>query len=480
MSGGGHGGWVQEKIHEWTDMEEWIDWVGEWGVSRALFLGSIFAGLYFLLTLYIPNLLFFTFAWLVGTAPIWVPALLLFLLPRAWIWYAQSLYLSGRKTVLLEMRIPREITKSPRAMELAITSLNLSSGETTVFHRAWKGQVRPVFSFEIASFGGEVHFYIWCWENYKDTIECAIYAQYPEVELVEVEDYATKFQFDPEKHTSWGVEWPFMTYLGINMSDFRINAYQPRTYVDFELDKDPKEEFKIDPLSYVLEFMSNIKPEEQLWIQIVLRKSGKLRIFNPFGKSDQDSVWKKTVEKEVERLRTQAAIIPADVLKEVRAEADEEEDDGRRPPQARASWRQTRMMETMERHLGKYPFEVGMRGIYWTEGSLRGSIYSGFRWIWRPFGNPQYAVHLRPRKWHCDFDYPWQDFHDLRWTNQSRRVHDAYRRRSYFHTPWILPTNVMTNETVASLWHPVSRSVTTPGLARTPATKSEPPMNLPR
>jgi hypothetical protein len=137
------------------------------------------------------------------------------------------------------------------------------------------------------------------------------------------------------------------------------------------------------------------------------------------------------------------------------------------------------MMESMERHLGKTPYEVGMRGIYWVEGSLRGPIYTGLRWIWRPFGNPMYGTHLRPRKWHCDFDYPWQDFHDLRWINQTRRVHDAYRRRSYYHSPWVVPTNILTNETLASLWHPPSRSVTSPGLARMPATKSEAPANLP-
>ena len=137
------------------------------------------------------------------------------------------------------------------------------------------------------------------------------------------------------------------------------------------------------------------------------------------------------------------------------------------------------MMEAMERHLGKYPFEVGARGIYWAEGALRGPIYTGFRWIWRPFGNPQYGTHLRPRRWHCDFDWPWQDFHGVRWVNQTRRVLDAYRRRMFFHSPWVIPTNIFTNETLASLWHPPSRAISAPGLARMPSTKSAPPANLP-
>jgi hypothetical protein len=472
-------GGITETFHRWTNLEGWVDWFGGWGISRALTLLILFLGLYSILSLEIPNLTLFTLEWLIGTAPVWLPISLLIGGWHVWIWYIQALYIAGRKPILLEMKIPREIAKSPRAMELAFASFSISSGETTFFHRAWKGQVRPYFSFEIASFGGEIHFYIWCWDAYKETVEGAIYAQYPEVEIHEVEDYASKFNYQKGKYNAWGVEWPLMSYIkGLNWT-FEINAYPIRTYVDFELDKDPKEEFKIDPLGNVLEFMSNIKPNEQLWIQIVLRKSGKQDILNLTDRPDQDNRWKVMVEKEVEKLRTKAAIVSSSTLSEVYEELGEEEQD-RRPPSPRPTWKQQRMMESMERNLGKYPFEVGARGIYWTEGELRGPIYTGFRWIWRPFGNPQYATHLRPRRWHCDFDYPWQDFNGIRWDNTTRRVLDAYRRRSFYHSPWILPTNVMTNEVLATIWHPPSATVQVPGLARIPATKAEPPANLPK
>lgn len=462
--------------NNWFSLHWWVeDYLGEWNISRALILGVLSLGLLFVLSKQIPHLPLFIFEWMVGTAPIWLPVALAIGAWHVWVWYIQALYLSKREYVVFEMKVPRDVMKSPRAMELAITSFNLSSGETTVYHRAWKGQVRPIFSLEIASFGGEIHFYIWCWKQYKDTVEGALYANYPEIELHEVEDYASKFRFNPEIHNGWGMEWPLMTYLGIDMNDFRINAYQPRTYVDFELDKDPKEEFKIDPLASVIEFMGNIKPTEQMWIQIILRKSGKLTVFT--GKPDEDTLWKAMVEKEVNKLRTQAAIIPSSALTEALEEAGEEAEKHVSP---RPSWKQNEMMKSMERHLGKYPFQVGMRGIYWAEGDLRGPMYTGMRWIWRPFGNPNYGTHLRPRRWHCDFDYPWADFRGWRWTNNLKRVHDAYRRRSFFHSPWQGNTNVLTNETIASLWHPPSRAITTPGLARIPATKVGAPANLPK
>lgn len=473
---------VFEYVQFWfdflTNIKSLVGFFADFGISRALVLSIIYVGELAILSLQIPHLFTFAFEWLFGTLPLWLPIALYIGAFKIWVWYGQSLYLAGRKPVLLEVRMPREITKSPRAMEIVFTAFSLSAGEATFIARGWKGQVRPFFSFEIASFGGELHFYIWCWSNFKATVETAMYAQYPEVELYEVEDYAMKFRYDPKKYKAWGVEWPLETYMKIPRSDFRINAYPLRTYVDFELDKDPKEEFKIDPLSQILEFMGGISTKEQLWVQIILRKCGGVN--GILIREDQDRMWKEMVEKEVQLLRAHAAIVPGAVLKQAYKDAGEDIADSKQPPQPRPSWKHQRMMESMERNLGKYPFEVGMRGIYWTEGQLSGPISTGFRWMWRPFGNPNFGTQLRPRRWHCDFDYPWQDFKGLRWINQTRRVLDAYRRRSFYHSPWVIPTNVMTNEVLASLWHPPSRAIVTPGLERIPATKSEPPPNLPK
>lgn len=445
----------------------------EWGVSRALILGIVFFGLYFTLSHLIPNLPLFTFNWLVGTAPLWLPVGLWMAFWSSWVTYGQSLYLSGRRPILLEMKVPRDIMKSPRAMEHVFSSFSLSSGESSFIHRGWNLQVRPFFSFEIASFGGDVHFYIWCWRDYKPTVEAAIYGQYPEVELIEVEDYATRFRYDPDVHTAWGVEWPLTSKL-MGMGDFRINAYPLKTYIDFELDKDPKEEFKIDPLAQILEFMSSIKPTEQLWVQIVIRKcGGKGNVLSPY---DEEAKWVSTIKSEVEKIRKKSAVKPTGEHVADFPDPEEVIDAGFPHPTERQKYQ----LITMERHLGKYPFETGMRGIYWTEEGLSGPVSTGFRWMWRPFGNPNYMTQLRPRRWHCDFDFPWQDFHDIRWVNQTRRVHDAFRRRLFFHSPWKIPTNILTNETLASLWHPPSRTVMAPGIERIAATKASPPANLPK
>lgn len=465
--------WMGLKVF---DISSWVDWVGGWGISRALFLSVIFAAEYLWLMHLIPHLPLYTFNWLVGTAPLWLPIALIVGAWRIWIWYAQSLFLSGRNPILLEMRVPREIYKSPRGMEIAFALFSISTGETTFIHRGWKGQVRPFFSFEIASFGGEIHFFIWCWKNYKSEVESAIYGQYPEVELHEVEDYATKFEFDPSKHAAFAAEWRLETYQhGISASSMRINAYQPKSYIDYELDKDPKEEYRIDPLATVLEFMGNIEPHEQIWAQLIIRKCGNKGIL---FQTAEDHDWLEAVQKEVDIVRTKAATIPAGIVDEVARETDTVFD---RAPQARPSWRHSEQMRSMERHLGKYPFEFGGRGIYISgNGHLHGPTYTGMRWLWKPMGNPHYMSHLRPRRWSCDFDYPWQDVADWRFNNQLRRAFDAYRRRSFFHSPWHHPTNILTNETLATLWHPPSSTIQVPGLRRIPSTKATAPANLPK
>jgi hypothetical protein len=140
------------------DLHGWTDWFGGWGMSRALFLWALFAAEYLWLMHLIPHLPLYTFNWLIGTSPIWLPVILVMGAWRVWIWYVHSLFLSGRNPILLEMKVPREIDKSPRAMEIAFSLFSISSGETTFIHRAWKGQVRPFFSFEMASFGGRYTF----------------------------------------------------------------------------------------------------------------------------------------------------------------------------------------------------------------------------------------------------------------------------------------------------------------------------------
>ncbi len=431
-----------------------------WGVSRCLFLTILFVGQLMVLSHLIPNLPLFALQWLVGLAPIWVPIALIIGAWKVWLWYVRALYIAKIDPLLLEVKFPKNLVKSPRAMEVALANMWIDSGVTTFFNRVWQGGILPFFSLEMTSFGGEVHFYVWCWRGWRRVVESTLYAQYPEIELVEVEDYASKFKYDPEKYEVFGTDWRF---------EPKNDAYPIKTYVDFELDKDPKEEYKIDPLAEVVERLSSLKPNEQMWIQIICTQSKDNRK-KPGGRFwDTESRYTGIIKQAIEDLR-----------KETVGNPDKPEEKWKSYARVQL-YRYTELVRSMDRQMGKHPFNVGARGVYITDpDNFSAPGYTGLRWIWRPMGNPQYGNQLRPRRYGNPFDWPWQDLWDFRWRLHHRRFFDAYRRRSYFYVPWVTPYMMMSTETIATIWHPPSTAIPSPGLQRIPAKKAEPPANLPK
>ena len=134
----------------------------------------------------------------------------------------------------------------------------------------------------------------------KKGLEATLYSQYPEIELHEAEDYSQKYTYDPKTETVYICDWRLEGTVKKN-----IDAYPIKTYIDFELEQDPKEEFKVDPLANVLEVMSSIKPTQQMWIQIGFTSSFRMgRLVR------KDSEWKHMVETEVEKIRLESIVLP--------------------------------------------------------------------------------------------------------------------------------------------------------------------------
>lgn len=447
-------------FHEWFSLDSWVNYLGDWYVSRGLFLTVLYVPLIIVAQHLFPQFLDLASSWIFLGLPVIAPVGAYFGFQAAWIWYAQSYYIFTRTNpVLLEVKMPADVTKSPRAMEQVLTSFWIRAGETTFIDRGYYGGARPYTSLEICSFGGEIHFFIWCRKAYQNVIEAAMYSQYPEVEIVETEDYATRFQYDPKKHHCFVTD-----YIYAQEHDKESTGLYPiKTYVDFELDKDPKEEHKVEPYASILEVLSAMNKNEQAWIQIVMR-------------GYQMHEWQDRVHKEVERIREAAS-----------QQISFDPETGKETTKLgfpRPTETQKDQMAAMERMITKLAFEVGLRGIYIAPaGKMRSAEYTAFRWIWRPFNDPITLTQLRPRRAHNDFDYLYQDWGQgpggVRWQLTTRRYFDAYRRRQFFHPPWTWPAMYMTTEVLATLWHPPSRTVAPPGLQRVAVTKAEAPPNLP-
>ena len=79
---------------------------------------------------------------------------------KMWIHYIQQDFISGIDFVLLEIIPPREVLRSPKAMELFITNALYHWSQKGGKEEYWQGAVWFWFSLEIASIDGQVHFYI--------------------------------------------------------------------------------------------------------------------------------------------------------------------------------------------------------------------------------------------------------------------------------------------------------------------------------
>jgi hypothetical protein len=400
------------------------------------------------------------FYYLYLLSPIWAPILLGYVFFVLWMRYIRMHWNAKQGAVLLEIKLPKDVTKSPAAMEIILTAM-YQGGAAHLLETFWLGKVRPWFSLELVSIGGQVHFFIWCQTKMKNIVEAQIYAQYPDVEIYEVPDYSPNFNYDPAKNSVWA------TYF-IKEKKEGKDFYPIKTYVDYGLDKDPKEEYKIDPLTAVLEYLGSLKKGEQVWIQILIQAHRKNDLKN-------DSVfptkpdWKDSAEAEIKKIKEEATIKP---------KKPKENDFPGFPNLTKG---QVETIAAIERSVSKYPFETMIRAIYMAEKDAFGpSSIPGLIGSVRQYGSRNWNA-LKLGKF-SDFDYPWQDFKNYRKDYIKRCMLDAYKRRSFFWPPYRNYRGkryIMTTEELATIDHFPGKVATTPTIDKAASRKAEPPSNLP-
>jgi len=180
----------------------------------------------------------------------------------AWINYIQEKHIRSIDWKLIEIKIQKEIEKRPKTMEEFFAAIYSSFDVMidTLYDVYLEGVVDLWFSLEIVSIEGDIRFYIRTPVKSLEMIESQIYAQYPEAEIKEVEDYVTDVPDDiPSKdYELWGTD------MKLNKED----AYPLRTYKEYE---DQASGDFIDPISNIVEGVSKLQKGEQIWIQILIR-----------------------------------------------------------------------------------------------------------------------------------------------------------------------------------------------------------------
>ncbi len=405
-------------------------------------------------------------------APVWLPFILVFAGWKSWVRYRRVLFLSEKEPVLLEVRVPKEVDKSPFAMEMVLNALYATGGEGTWKEKYWKGGVRPWFSLELVSIEGQVHFFIWTWRDNMKSVQNSIYAQYPTTEVAEVADYTLAFLYDPDK-------------ADISAAEFILSKADPypiKTYVDYKLDKDPKEEYKVDPIAPALEYLGGLGKGEQAWIQILVRahkkedrKTGSIfgviktiedlfdidkKVKEQFEKTDK---WKDDVKTEIDG-----------IIKKRKIKSSKDEEFG----MIQLTTQEKDTIEALERSITKLPFDVGIRTIYLAENDFFNKGHKGaLNGVFAQY-NTQHLNGFKKVNG-TSFDYDIQDPFGWRVARMKRDMFEAYRLRSYFHPPFRKKHFVLNSEELATIYHFPGGTVATPTFGRIESQKAEPPMNLP-
>ena len=121
---------------------------------------------------------------------VFLPLVLFSIFWEFWVYYVYVSYVRSQKWVLLHIRIPELVEKTPKAMEQVFASVYATYSFGLKFlEKYWEGKmVEDSTSFEILGINGGIYFQIRVLERYRNIIESAIYSQYPNAEITQGDD----------------------------------------------------------------------------------------------------------------------------------------------------------------------------------------------------------------------------------------------------------------------------------------------------
>jgi hypothetical protein len=396
------------------------------------------------------------------SAPIWLPIITFYLFFEYWMYYVQKKFDLSQGRVTLEIKIPQEIFKSPEAMELVLIQLHQTAAPDNHVQTYWDGKHPPVYGLEIVSREGDIRFYINVpRKKFKNLAETQLYAQYPGIEVVELDiDYTAEIPWDESKY------YYFSLHMGLKKAD----AYPIKTYIEYGLDKMPKEEEKVDPITSMLETLGSIGPGEYIWHQILIDANRE----TTFKEGSLTTVpdWKKAAKAEILKIIKEA---------NERVGVKQDPEKGTTYNMMNLSDGEKETIRAIERSIGKNAFNMAIRSMYIAkrENMNPGERIGAVITCWRSFDDiNRNAIGVR---WRTDFDWNWwQDPHGHHASAYKQQELDEYKRRAYTNHDTVSDLKkVMTTEELATIFHLPGKVATTPSLARIPSKRAEAPANLP-
>lgn len=146
----------------------------------------------------------------------------------------------SRRTVLLRILVAKNNEKTPQAAENVFAAL----------HGIFRSDMRfqEYISFEIAAKQNAIEFFLHCPVHLREFIEGQIYAQYPDVEIQAVDDYAA-------------ADVTGLKIAGTELKFNKLDVYPIKTF----------QNFTVDPLAGITGVFTNTGAGDQIWVQTLIR-----------------------------------------------------------------------------------------------------------------------------------------------------------------------------------------------------------------
>jgi hypothetical protein len=392
-------------------------------------------------------------------------------------WETYKLYLHVRflqsiNWVVLEIKVPKNVLKTPKAMEQIFAAAHAPFSYGYNWYQKYvQGRQEDFFSFELVGRNGETHFYLRTPRQYQDMMESAIYGQFPEAEVVEVEDYLHSMpKVLPNRD---------LDVAGFEEVFAKPDPYPIRTYLSFE---DQVEERRVDTMGALLESLSKMKGDQQFWYQLVIVPAG-------FELPEEgEKIMNKLLGIE-EKHEKKPSIFPDFDLGITLGEAlrgpfehpgaakDKHDQKTERQQRFLVSPANKEAAEAIQKKVGKFAFETTMRFLFISRHdevpSADKNVMLGHSYV-RQF-NSHDLNQLRPYKDTTTASYA---VHGLfKKTRVRLRKRILYER--YHHLSHLGKAPLLNIEELATVFHFPTTPVATSELEKVESRKGTPPASLP-
>lgn len=417
-----------------------------------------------------PGLLLWHFFISIG----WIPIAIMFLFANRILWLhsRRAKWSVNNKFILLAIDLPSNNEQSPKAVENMFSYLAGAHGTQNFFEKWFGGEYQLAFSYEVVSIEGYTQFLIRTPIQFRNLVESSVYSQYPDAEIVEVDDYTANAPktFPDEEYDIWGTE-----FIQSSSQIFPI-----KTYPDFEHQFGPSETQFKDPMATLMDLCSSLRAGEQLWYQIIVIPTG----FDWIKEADAEAdkilgKIKKNVSlgnRIVDRFMVWMDWFSEAVIS-LWGDIEETKKEEKAKSMMDLKPKEKNQMEGVYRKASKLAFEAKIRVVYLARKDVinKAKVANGIVGYMKQFA----ALDLNSFKPDLKYTMTKTSYFmkDSRLNARKARIINNYMRRD----SWGGRTaGLYTIEELATIWHfPIEASVRAPMIQKASGRKADAPSSLP-